>query len=70
MAKASEYRDLKMNELEDRLDDVRQDLFQARFNHATGQLDNPARLGQLRKDIARIETELRQRELQNIEGEQ
>jgi large subunit ribosomal protein L29 len=70
MAKASDYRELKPEELVDRLSDARQELFKARFDHATGQLSNSARLGQVRKDIARLETLIRQNELASIdEGE-
>jgi large subunit ribosomal protein L29 len=43
-------------------------LFNLRFQHATGQLDNSARLGQLKKDIARIETLIRQREIEAAEA--
>ena len=63
MPKVSDYRELKDDELYARLDDARQDLFKQRFSQATGQLDNSARLGQLRKEIARLNTILREREL-------
>jgi large subunit ribosomal protein L29 len=50
-------------ELAARLSETRRELFNLRFQLATGQLDNTARLGQVRKDVARIMTLLRQREL-------
>ena len=46
----------------------REELFNLRFQHVTGQLDNSARLGQLRKDVARINTELRAREIAAAEA--
>lgn len=59
--KASELRELSLEELEHRLRDVTQELFNLRFQHATDQLENPMRLGQTKRDIARIETILRER---------
>ena len=50
-------------ELIERMGETKQELFNLRFQHVTGQLDNSARLGQLRKDVARINTELRAREI-------
>ncbi len=63
MATAAELKDLPVAELEQRLDEVKEELFNLRFQNATGQLDNYKRLGELRKDVARIKTVLRQREL-------
>ena len=51
------------SELVERLDEARTELFKLRFQLATGQLSNYARIGQVRKDIARLETELRAREI-------
>ena len=62
-AKASELRDMSTDELETRLTDTREELFNLRFQNATGQLDNYRRLGILRRDVARITTILREREL-------
>jgi large subunit ribosomal protein L29 len=56
-------KDLGDEELFDRLAQSKDDLFKLRFQHVTGQLDNTARLGQLKKDIARLNTELRVREI-------
>ncbi len=61
MARAGELRELGLTELEDRLTEVRQELFNLRFQHATGQLDNYARLGQVRRDVARIATLITER---------
>jgi len=63
MPKASEYRELKTEELDTRLDEARKELFNLRFRHATGQLDNSARLGQVRKHVARLSTLVREREI-------
>ena len=61
-------RDLPDHDLVERLSESKQELFNLRFQHVTGQLDNSARLGQLRKDIARINTELREREITAAEA--
>ncbi len=70
MAKASaELRDLDETELEARLAESKAELFNLRFANVTGQLDNAARLGQVRRDIARIKTLLREREIAAAEAE-
>lgn len=51
------------SELVDKLAEAKQELFNLRFQHATGQLENNARLGQTRRAIARLNTELRAREI-------
>src|SRR5205823_664076 len=61
--RTAELRDLVDEELENRLSEARHELFNLRFQHVTGQLDNYARLGQVRRDLARIETILREREI-------
>jgi large subunit ribosomal protein L29 len=61
--KAREIRELSTDELNLRLDSLKEELFNLRFQVATGQLDNPMRVRQVRKDIARVKTVLRQREL-------
>ena len=68
--KNREYKDLEDRELLERLSDVKQELFNLRFQHVTGQLDNTSRLGHLKKDVARIETELRAREIAAAEAAQ
>jgi len=61
--KASEIRDLSKEDLEKKIKDLKEELFNLRFQHAINQLDNPVRLNHVRKDIARSLTILRQREL-------
>lgn len=61
--KAKEVRDLTNDELEQKLSDLKGELFNLRFQLATGQLDNPMRVRDVRKSIARIKTILREREL-------
>ncbi len=62
-AKIAELRELEDEELLNRLAESKQELFNLRFQLVTGQLDNYARLGQVKRDIARAETLLRQREI-------
>lgn len=62
--KATEIRDLGDAELVQKIKDARTELFNLRFRLATGQLDNPAQIKTVKKDIARLHTELRARELQ------
>jgi large subunit ribosomal protein L29 len=59
----AELRLLGDNELVERLSEARRELFNLRFQLATGQLDNSARLGATRRDIARLATFLREREI-------
>lgn len=61
--KMKELRSLTDAELANKLDDAHQELFNLRFQKVTGQLSNTARSGQVRKEIARIKTILREREL-------
>ena len=64
MAKTSEsLRDVGDDELFDQLAEAKEELFNLRFQHVTGQLDNTARLGVVRKQVARLNTELREREI-------
>ena len=60
---AQELRDLNDTELEHRLGEAKEELFNLRFQNATGQLDNLSRLPQVRRSVARIETLLREREI-------
>jgi large subunit ribosomal protein L29 len=60
---AAEIRDLADDGLIERLSETKQELFNLRFQHVTGQLDNYARLTELKREIARINTELRVREI-------
>ena len=68
MTRARELRELNEVELEHRLSEANEELFNLRFQNATGQLDNSARLGQVRKDIARVETLLREHEIAAAEA--
>ncbi len=61
--KASEIRELSAEDLQEKLKEARAELFNLRFQMATSQLDNTARVKQVKKDIARIQTEMRAREL-------
>jgi large subunit ribosomal protein L29 len=61
--KASELRELTDEEIETRLVETKEELFNLRFQNATGQLDNYRRLAQLRRDVARINTIIRERQL-------
>jgi large subunit ribosomal protein L29 len=61
--KSAEIRDLPTDEVERRLVETKEELFNLRFQLATGQLDNYRRLRHLRKDVARLHTILREREL-------
>ena len=61
--KAAEIRELSAEDLQTKLKEARAELFNLRFQMATSQLDNTARVKQGKKDIARIQTEMRAREL-------
>ena len=54
--KASEFRDLSIEELTVKEKELAESLFNLKFQHATGQLDNTAQLKKTRKDIARVKT--------------
>ncbi len=68
VSRTAEYRNMDTEELENRLNESRQELFNLRFQLVTGQLDNTARIGMLRRQVARIETLLREREIQEAEA--
>ena len=68
MPNAAELRELDDEELEGRLGEYRRELLNLRFQLATGQLDNVVRLGVVRKDVARVLTILRDREIALAEG--
>ena len=61
--KAAEVRELSDADLVNQIDQARQELFNLRFTHVTGQLDNSTRLRETRRDVARLMTELRAREI-------
>lgn len=61
--KAKDLQAKSTQELENELLNLKEELFNLRFQHATGQLDNPLRIRDVKKDYARIKTVLRQREI-------
>jgi len=61
--KAKDLRELTDAELNEKLANLKDELFKLRFQLSTGQLDNPARIREVRKDIARVNTILREREI-------
>jgi large subunit ribosomal protein L29 len=62
--KADEIHDLNETDLAIKLTDARAELFNLRFQHATGQLDNPTKIVAVKRDIARLHTEIRAREIE------
>jgi large subunit ribosomal protein L29 len=68
MATAAEVSEYDTEELERQLSETRRELFNLRFQLATGQLDNFSRINHVRKDVARMMTELRNREIAEAEG--
>ncbi len=61
--KANEVRDMTKAELDVKLNELKAELFNLRFQHATNQLENPMRIVAVKKDIARVKTILREKEL-------
>lgn len=61
--RADKLRDLTVDELYIQLRELKEELFNLRFQHATAQLDNPLRLREVRRTIARVKTILREKEL-------
>lgn len=61
--KVNEFRDLSPDDQNNKLLSLKEELFNLRFQHATGQLENPMRIRQLKKSIAQIKTILREQEL-------
>ena len=59
-----ELRDKTPVELEEQLKKLKEELFNLRFQHAINQLDNPTRIAAVKKDIARVKTVIREREIQ------
>jgi large subunit ribosomal protein L29 len=69
MAKIQEINEMGVEELESGLAEAQAELFNLRFQHVTGKLDNYARIGQVRKDVARYLTVLRAREIEEAEAQ-
>ena len=61
--KATEIRKRSAAELETKLGDLKKDLFQLRLQHATNQLENPIKIAEVKKDIARVKTMIREQQL-------
>jgi large subunit ribosomal protein L29 len=68
MANAAELRELNDGELANKLREAKEELFNLRFQLATGQLEDFSRINDLRRDVARCNTLLRQREIALAEG--
>ena len=60
--KASEFKELSVEELNERLSHLKEELFNLKFQHSTGQLENPMRIPQTKRDIARVVTVLKEKE--------
>ena len=63
--KASAIREMSKTDLDKKLTDLKAELFNLRFQHAINQLENPMRLAEVKRDIARVKTVIRQNELKN-----
>ena len=70
MTKATELRELNDGELVQKLAEAREEHFNLRFQSATGQLDNSARIGDIRREVARINTLLRERQIAAAEQQE
>ena len=63
MMKAKDVRELNAEQLNAKLGELKKDLFNLRFQHATNQLDNPLKIVEVKRDIARVKTIIREQEL-------
>ena len=63
--KASEIRDLSSEEKNRKLSDLKEECFNLRFQHGIGQLENPQRMKQVKRDIARVRTLIRETEIKS-----
>lgn len=61
--KANDIRKMSAQELETKVLDLKKDLFQLRLQHATNQLENPIRIAEVKRDIARVKTIIREQQL-------
>ena len=66
--KANEVRNMSASELEAKLVELKKDLFFLRMQHATNQLDNPVKISLVKKDIARVQTIIREKQLEQQGG--
>ncbi|MBP1567798.1 MAG: 50S ribosomal protein L29 [Oscillospiraceae bacterium] len=65
--KATDIKEMSVDEMNNKLEDLKQELFNLRFQLAVNQLENTARLKAVKKDIARIKTVLREQELKSVQ---
>ena len=63
--KASEIREMNLEEMQRKVSDLKEELFNLRFQHEIGQLENPNKMKQMRRDIAQVKTIIREVELKN-----
>ncbi len=63
MLKANEIRNMSVEELDKKLTELKKDLFMLRMQHATNHLDNPIKISNVRRDIARVKTVLREKQI-------
>lgn len=68
MKNGKELKELSVLELNDQLKQLKEELFNLRFQHAVNQLGNPVRINLVKKDIARVKTALRQKEIEQEAG--
>jgi large subunit ribosomal protein L29 len=68
--KAADLRDLSYAQLEEKLTEAKEELFNLRFQMATNQLDNTARFAQVRREIARVATVMREQEIEAWRAQQ
>ena len=66
MTKMEEFRKLSTEELNKKIKENKEELFNLRFQHATGNLEKPVRLRELRKEVAKMKTIIRERELNEV----
>ena len=66
--KVTELRELSAEELTNKLAEMKQELFNLRFQHVTGQLENPVKMRELKKEIARVKTIIREKELAKVQA--
>ena len=66
--KASELSKMSIEELNEKLKELKEELFNLRFQHAVNQLENPMRINAVKKDIARVKTVLTQKEMNSGVG--
>ena len=63
MMKANEIRNMSVEELDKKLTELKKDLFMLRMQHATNHLDNPIKISNVRRDIARVKAVLREKQI-------